>query len=85
MLWKEKGSDGEYYYFLTAAQFNSLLEGGFIGDGKLFEEDDFVLAPNGYYYAQTSNIDDEEYDWLLENDLLQDTYYSKSSQPGGGL
>lgn len=77
---------GQYYYWLTPEQYDSIPD-VFEAEGQtnIFEQNDYILGPDGYYYAAEGNIDQDEYDWLLEHDLLQDTYYSKSTQPGGSL
>ncbi len=72
---------GNEYYWLSTTQY-ALLAQYTGGDGL---GTDFQLGPDGFYYAELSSISDDEYDWLLENDLAQTTYYSTSTQPGGNM
>ncbi len=67
---------GKEYYWLTESQHQ------FIHD--LYGDDGckFVPGPDGYYYAEIGSMDETD---LLENDLLQTTFYSTSTQPGGGM
>lgn len=71
---------GSQYYWLTADQYSFVSA----NDPNNLTSD-FILAPDGYYYAAISDVDDEELDFLLENGLGATTFYSKSTQPGGSL
>lgn len=71
---------GYQYYYLTKDQYDFLAANGYNGIAE-----DFQIGPGGLYWAEMSSVDEDEYALLLENDLCQTTYYSKSTQPGAGM
>lgn len=71
---------GREYYYLTYEEY-TYLSSTYTWISTLFYE-----ADNGYYYADPAQIDGTNYwDILMEEDLLNPTYYSKSNKPGGVL
>lgn len=71
---------GEEYFVLTATEHESIHST--YGDAC-----PFALGPDGNYYCLVSAIDSGSalYDYLLEADLLNPIFYSKSNKPGGGM
>ena len=67
---------GQEYFYLTAAQHAAVHD--VFGDACTFFE-----GPDGYWYCQS--LDEEIYVYLLEEELLQSTVYSKSTQPGANM
>ncbi len=74
---------GVTYYYLSQSQYNDLQNSGYDGEDGLLN--DFQLGPGGFYWATLDSISPDEYEFLLENELLQSTVYSKSTQPGAGM
>ena len=82
---------GNEYYWLSDEQHALLLE--YFSDWSGLS--DYTQAPDGFWYAEMDAIDMDEQDFLFElsEEYLEDfewgflnsTYYSTSTQPGGGL
>ncbi len=68
---------GKEYYWLSNTDHEFIHE--------LYNGCTFVQGPDGFWYAEIESVGEDFYDLLLENDLAQTTYYSKSTQPGGGM
>ena len=74
---------GVTYYYLSQSQYDDLQNSGYDGEDGLLN--DFQLGPGGFHWATLDSISPDEYEFLLENELLQSTVYSKSTQPGAGM
>ena len=68
---------GKYYYYLTADQHDLIHD--------LYPGCPFVEGPDGYYVSMDAFTEGDLYDYLLDEDMLNLIYYSKSNKPGGGM
>jgi hypothetical protein len=76
-------SYGAEYYVLNDEQHELLLN--LLADTEFDLATDFGQAADGMWYAGLGSIDDEEYEFLMENDLCFTTVYAKSGEAGGGM
>lgn len=76
-------SYGAEYYVLNDEQHELLLS--LLADTEFDLATDFGQGADGMWYAGLGSIDDEEYEFLMENDLCFTTVYARSGEAGGGM
>ena len=73
---------GNSYYCITAEEYD-LIRNADPAIGDLLN--DFLKGPDGNYWALPENVDEDEFDWLMENTACDWAEYTFSTQPGGKM
>jgi len=76
-------SYGTEYYVLNEEQHALLLS--LLTDTGFDLATDFGQAADLLWYADLSSVDEDEYEFLMENDLCFTTVYARSGEAGGGM